>query len=86
MEYTPDDPGAAGELVVLRTFGDELSARMAESVLEANGVNAWISTDNAGGALPNLSVGFPVRLIVRARDADLARELLDTSADGAIEE
>ena len=65
------------DLVVLRTYGDELSARMAAAVLDANGVPAHVSTDNAGGALPNLSVGFPVRLIVRASDEALGRELLD---------
>ena len=53
---------------------------MAESVLEANGIPSQVSMDNAGGALPNLALGFPVRLIVRAEDADVARELLDTEA------
>ena len=30
--------------------------------------------------LPSLALAFPVRLIVRAADADIARELLDTDA------
>jgi len=68
------------ELVVLRRFGDELSARVAALSLEANGIPAQVSADTAGGALPNLAVGFPVRLIVRARDAAAARQLLDTEA------
>ncbi|MEX2179495.1 MAG: DUF2007 domain-containing protein [Gemmatimonadaceae bacterium] len=71
----------ADEHVVLRTYGDELSARMAASALEANGVPAHVSTDNAGGAIPSLSLGFPVRLIVLATDADIAREILDTDAE-----
>jgi hypothetical protein len=68
------------ELVVLRRFGDELSARIAALSLEANGIPAQVSADTAGGALPNLAVGFPVRLIVRAEDAAAARLLLDTEA------
>ena len=75
MSDEPD--GIPEELMVLRTYGDEVSAHMDASVLEANGVPAQVSLDNAGGALPNLSVGFPVRLIVRASDVELARELLD---------
>jgi hypothetical protein len=68
------------ELVVLRKFSDEISARVAALSLEANGIPAQVSADTAGGALPVLAVGFPVRLIVRAADADLARKLLDTDA------
>ena len=70
----------APELVVLRRFGDELSARVAALSLEANGIPAQVSADTAGGALPNLAIGFPVRLIVRAEDAATARRLLDTEA------
>lgn len=68
------------ELVVLRKYGDELSARVAALSLEANGIPAQVSADTAGGALPSLALAFPVRLIVRARDAALARQLLDTEA------
>lgn len=68
------------DLVVLRRFGDELSARVAAMSLEANGIPAQVSADTAGGALPILAVGFPVRLIVRASDAAAARALLDTEA------
>ncbi len=71
---------SATDLVVLRLFGDELSARVAAMSLEANGIAAQVSADTAGGALPILAVGFPVRLIVRAEDAAAARELLDTEA------
>jgi len=70
----------AKDLVVLRRFGDELSARLAAMSLEANGIPAQISADTGGGALPSLAVGFPVRLIVRAEDAAVARRLLDTEA------
>lgn len=68
------------EVVVLRKYADEISARVAALSLEANGIPAQVSADTAGGALPSLAIGFPVRLLVRAADADLARKLLDTDA------
>lgn len=68
------------DLVVLREYADEMSARIAALSLEANGIPARVSADTAGGALPSLALVFPVRLIVRAADADLARRLLDTDA------
>jgi hypothetical protein len=68
-------------IVVLRTYGNEVDASLAASVLEANGVPAQVSADTAGGAYPSLALSFPVRLLVRGRDAALAREILDTPAD-----
>ena len=70
----------AGDLVVLRQYGDELSAQLDALALEANGIPAQVSADTAGGALPSLALAFPVRLIVRAEDAAAAQELLDTPA------
>jgi hypothetical protein len=58
-----------------------MEAQFAATVLEANGVPARVIADTAGGALPSMALVFPVRLLVRAIDADLARELLDTPAD-----
>ena len=69
------------ELVVLREYSDELAARMDAMALEANGIPARVSADTAGGVLPNLALSFPVRLIVRAEDAEVALELLDTAVE-----
>ena len=71
----------ADDLMVLRQYGDELSARLDAMALEANGIPAQVSADTAGGALPSLALAFPVRLIVRVEDAELARELLDTPVE-----
>lgn len=68
------------DLIVLRRYGDELSAQMDAMALEANGIPAHVSADTAGGALPSLAFAFPVRLIVRAGDEAAAREILDTPA------
>lgn len=69
-----------GDVVVLREYATEVEAQLAALVLEANGVPAQVLADTAGGALPAIAVIFPVRLLVRAGDAALARELLDTPA------
>jgi hypothetical protein len=69
------------ELVVVRKYNDELSAQVAAAALEANGIPARVSADTAGGALPSMSLLFPVRLLVRSEDAALARELLDSTAE-----
>lgn len=71
----------ADEIVVLREFGTEMDARFAAAVLEANGISARVLADTAGGTLPSIAMLYPVRLLVRAEDAQLARELLDTPAD-----
>jgi hypothetical protein len=70
-----------GDIVVLREYSLEIEARFAATVLEANGVPSKVVADTAGGALPSMALVFPVRLLVRAEDAALARELLDTPAE-----
>jgi len=76
----------SNETVVLRRYHDEMSARLDAMVLEANGIPARVMADTGGGMIPSMAIVFPVRLLVRADDATLARELLDTPADGVIEE
>jgi hypothetical protein len=80
-EHRPGGSSVSDEIVVLREYGNEMEAQFAATVLEANGVPARVVADTAGGALPSMALVFPVRLLVRALDADLARELLDTPAD-----
>ncbi|MEO5813799.1 MAG: DUF2007 domain-containing protein [Gemmatimonadaceae bacterium] len=76
----------ADDIVVLREYGNEAEAQFAATVLEANGIPARVLADTAGGAFPSMAVLFPIRLLVRAADADLARELLDTTADPPADE
>lgn len=73
-------------IVVLREYNNELEARLAATVLEANGIPAQVLADTAGGAYPSIAFVFPVRLLVRTDDAALAREILDTPADAATSE
>ena len=72
----PDD------VVVLRKYASELEARLDATILEANGIPAHVLADTAGGAYPSMALLFPVRLLVRADDAAVAAEILDTPADG----
>jgi hypothetical protein len=74
------------EIVVIRTYGNEVEAGLAASVLEANGIPAQVRADTAGGAYPSMALIFPVRLLVHAEDAMLALEILDTPADPRIED
>ncbi len=76
----------ADDIVVLREYGNEVEAQFAATVLEANGIPARVMADTAGGAFPSMALLFPVRLLVRAADADLARELLDTTAEPPADE
>lgn len=69
------------KIVVLREYANEFEARFAAMALEANGIPARVAADTAGGTVPSMALVFPVRLLVRAEDADLAREILDTPAD-----
>lgn len=72
----------AGDVVVVRTYRDELQAELGRASLESNGVPAIVLRDNAGGMLPVLQVLFEIRLAVRREDADLARRLLDAADEG----
>jgi hypothetical protein len=65
------------DVVLLRQFGNEAEANLAASVLEANGIPARVAADTAGGAFPSLALVFPIRLLVRRADRELALELLD---------
>jgi hypothetical protein len=66
-------------LCVIRTFSRDLDAKLAESVLEANGIESIIIGDNAAGMLPYLNALHPIRLAVKEADVEQALSLLDAS-------
>jgi hypothetical protein len=68
-----DDP-----LFVIRTFTRDTDARLAEAVLDANGIESIIIGDNAAGMLPYLNAMHPIRLAVKESDVEEAQRLLDT--------
>ena len=71
---------ADDDLVVLRTFNNRMEADVAKSALDAAGIDAVLSADDAGGVQPGLWVSEGVSLLVRAEDARRAADILDTPA------
>jgi hypothetical protein len=66
-------------LFVIRTFSRDIDARLAEAVLDANGIDAIIIGDNAAGMLPYLNAMHPIRLAVKQADVEEAQRLLEAS-------
>ena len=71
------------DLVVVATFGDRQEAELARGALEAAGIDAMVRSDDCEGLRPGLTFSNGAQLIVRASDADTAREILGTPAKPA---
>jgi hypothetical protein len=72
------------DLIVVHSFFSQAEADMAKSALDAAGIEAMVQADSGGGMRPALAwsgVGF--RVLVRAEDAQAAREVLDLPAKPA---
>ena len=63
--------------VVVSTFPNREIAEAAVSLLASEGIEAVISSDDAGGELPNLDLGRGVRVFVNAESAEFAKALLE---------
>ncbi len=68
---------AGNGLFIIRTFSRDVDARLAEAVLDANGIDSLIVGDNAGGWLTYLDALHPIRLAVKEADVEVAIGLLD---------
>lgn len=68
------------DLVVVGTFSNRIEAEAARTALEAAGIDALVRGDDAGGVQPGLWRSNPVEMIVRAEDAEQAREILEREA------
>lgn len=62
--------------VVIDTFPNRSSADVARGVLAAEGIDAKIISDDAGGLHPDLALNRGVNLVVAGRDAEVARSVL----------
>ena len=67
--------------VVIETFSDKAFAEAAASLLESEGIESAIVSDDAGGELPNLDFAKGVQLWVAESDAERARGILHTSSN-----
>jgi hypothetical protein len=68
------------DLVVLSTFTSHIDADLAQSALEAMGIESMVRADDAGGMRPSFWVGTGVQILVRSRDAELAKMVISGSA------
>jgi len=76
------------DIVEIASFGSSFEAKTASAHLASEGITSSVVTDNAGGAIPSMSLlEGGVRLIVRTEDAQRARAVLsaveEESADTA---
>lgn len=66
------------DVVVLKTFNNEIEAGMAQQVLEEAGMPAFVFKDDAGGMEPQLQQTNGVRLVVKRADLQRALKMLET--------
>ncbi len=66
----------AGRFIVLEVFNSEAEAEMSRGQLEASGIEALVSKDDAGGMRPHLQLSQGVRLLVSQENVEVAREIL----------
>ena len=66
-------------LFIIKTFSRDVDARLAEAVLDANGIDSIIIGDNAAGMLPYLNSLHPIRIAVKESDVEEATRLLEAS-------
>jgi hypothetical protein len=74
--------GSDDQLFVIRTFQNDVDAKLAEAVLDAHGIDASIIGDNAAGMLPYLNAMHPLRLVVKESDVEAALALLSEPSAG----
>lgn len=66
------------DLVYIKTYLNRPEAELAKGFLEANGIKAMVSADDAGGMRPDLMQATGgVRLLVREEDREVAIRLLE---------
>jgi hypothetical protein len=65
----------SSEFETVGNFLNRVDAEIARGALEAEGIEATVSADDAAGTRPHLWMGG-VRLLVSAADADRARKFL----------
>ncbi len=63
--------------VVVKTFPNRILAGLAASLLEAEGIQTFILSDDAGGAYPMLQFIRGVQLLVAPEDEARARDILE---------
>jgi len=68
------------KLVAVGSYLNRIDAEIAQGALEAADIEALVTADDAGGLQPGLWMGEGVRVLVRAEDAERAKEILGGSS------
>jgi hypothetical protein len=72
------------KLVCIKVFGSRMEAEMAQGVLAAQGIEARVLSDDAGGVYPAILLGTGgARLMVNQAAVDEAMELLEALDAGS---
>ena len=66
--------------IVVDTYPDEVTARLAQATLAAENIESFVKMDDAGGKLESLQFVRGVRLLVEEKKVEEAREILSTQA------
>ncbi len=66
--------------VCVATYPDEMSAELARTLLESNGIYAFVAKDDCGGMRPFMQLSTGVRVLIRRADAEAAMEILKSDA------
>jgi hypothetical protein len=72
----PDQRFALSQRVVLREFSSRGDAEVVRELLLANGIEAFVISDDCGAVDPALSFARGVRLLVAADDLALAEQAI----------
>jgi hypothetical protein len=65
------------DIVEIANYGTTFEAKAAAAHLKSEGIRASVVTDNAGGAIPSMSLlSAGVRLVVSSDDAEKASAIL----------
>jgi hypothetical protein len=68
--------GEANDLIVVRSFTTRTEAEIAQSALDAYGVECVISSDDCAGLRPAMTLTRGVQLLIRPDDRERAEEVL----------
>jgi hypothetical protein len=64
------------DAVAIETFPSKAAADLVASLLESEGIETWVLTDDAGGAYPALQLTQGVQLFVSRENEEWAKEIL----------
>jgi len=69
----PDDEN----IVAIRTFVNEFEAERTKGILEEEGIECCVSSDDIGGMGPPQQIIEGIKLLVLEEDVERAKEILD---------